>query len=68
LRRRAGLETVRAHHFPDGHFKFPHLWPLKLPQAGRVGLWVFQLPLLTVLHDAGGLVEMAWVVARFGAR
>ena len=20
---------------PDGHFKFPHLWPLKLPQAGR---------------------------------
>jgi len=26
---------------PDGHFKFPHLWPLKLPQAGRVGLWVF---------------------------
>ena len=25
---------------PDGHFKFPHLWPLKLPQAGRGGLWV----------------------------
>ena len=21
--------------YPDGHFKFPHLWPLKLPQAGR---------------------------------
>ena len=20
---------------PDGHFKFPHLWPPKLPQAGR---------------------------------
>ena len=20
---------------PDGHFKFPHLWPVKLPQAGR---------------------------------
>ena len=20
---------------PDGHFKFPHLWPLKLSQAGR---------------------------------
>jgi hypothetical protein len=20
---------------PGGHFKFPHLWPLKLPQAGR---------------------------------
>jgi hypothetical protein len=26
---------------PDGHFNFPHLWPLKLPQAGRVRLWVF---------------------------
>ena len=20
---------------PDGHFKFPHLWPVKLPRAGR---------------------------------
>jgi hypothetical protein len=20
---------------PDGHFKFPHLWPPKFPQAGR---------------------------------
>ena len=20
---------------PDGHFKFPHLWPVKLLQAGR---------------------------------
>ena len=20
---------------PDGHFKFPHLWPVKFPQAGR---------------------------------
>ena len=20
---------------PGGHFKFPHLWPLKFPQAGR---------------------------------
>jgi hypothetical protein len=20
---------------PDGHFKLPHLWPVKLPQAGR---------------------------------
>ena len=20
---------------PDGHFKLPHLWPPKLPQAGR---------------------------------
>lgn len=21
---------------PDGHFKFPHLWPVKFPQAGRL--------------------------------
>lgn len=21
---------------PNGHFKFPHLWPVKFPQAGRV--------------------------------
>jgi type I restriction enzyme M protein len=21
---------------PDGHFKFPHLWPPKFPRAGRV--------------------------------
>ena len=20
---------------PDGHFKFPHRWPVKLPRAGR---------------------------------
>ena len=20
---------------PDGHFKIPHLWPVKLPQAGQ---------------------------------
>ena len=20
---------------PDGHFEFPHRWPVKLPQAGR---------------------------------
>ena len=25
----------RAQHVPDGHFNFLHLWPLKLPQAGR---------------------------------
>jgi len=29
--------------FPDGHFKFPHLWPLKFPRAGRGGLWVIGL-------------------------
>jgi hypothetical protein len=26
---------VRVLRRPDGHFKLPHLWPLKLPQAGR---------------------------------
>ena len=26
---------------PDGHFKFPHLWPVKLPQAGRLNYRVF---------------------------
>jgi hypothetical protein len=28
----------RDHHVvsPDGHFKFPHLWPPKFPRAGRV--------------------------------
>ena len=51
------------YYLPDGHFKLPHLWPLKLPQAGRVGLWVFHLPRLTILHEAGGLVEMASVAA-----
>jgi hypothetical protein len=31
--------NLDAHPFvPDGHFKFPHLWPLKFPQAGRPGL------------------------------
>ena len=41
---------------PDGHFKFPHLWPLKLPQAGRVGLWVFEplWPVSTILAGGGG--------------
>ena len=24
-----------AHHCPDGHPKLPHLWPVKLLQAGR---------------------------------
>lgn len=26
----------RLHHHPVGHFKLPHLWPPKFPQAGRV--------------------------------
>jgi len=29
--------------FPDGHFKFPHLWPVKLPQAGRVNYQSFDV-------------------------
>lgn len=51
--------TCRRGAAPDGHFKFPHLWPLKLPQAGRVGLWVFRP--LGVDRDAtrpGGFLEM----------
>ncbi len=32
----AGRFLVRR--FPDGHFKLPHLWPPKLPQAGRLKL------------------------------
>jgi hypothetical protein len=32
---RIELISLRDEPFPDGHFKFPHLWPLKLPQAGR---------------------------------
>ena len=26
---------------PDGHFKFPHLWPVKFPQAGRLNYQPF---------------------------
>jgi hypothetical protein len=26
---------IEANGNPDGHFKLPHLWPVKLPQAGR---------------------------------
>ena len=28
---------------PDGHFKVPHLWPVKFPQAGRVNYRSFGL-------------------------
>lgn len=28
---------------PDGHFKFPHLWPVKFPQAGRPNYQSFGL-------------------------
>jgi hypothetical protein len=30
----AAAIAVEDHPRPDGHFKFLHLWPLKLPQAG----------------------------------
>ncbi len=37
--RKSGIEPSPLHmpvsESPDGHFKFPHLWPLKLPQTGR---------------------------------
>jgi site-specific DNA recombinase len=39
-RHRAKQGQVSVLSGPDGHFKFPHLWPPKLPQAGRGGLWV----------------------------
>jgi|SRR5665647_707000 len=28
---------------PDGHFKIPHLWPVKFPQAGRLNYQSFGL-------------------------
>ena len=31
---------------PDGHPKLPHLWPVKLPQAGRID------------YDGSGLMAM----------
>ena len=30
------LRRLRQLEDPDGHFKFPHLWPVKLPRAGRL--------------------------------
>jgi hypothetical protein len=32
----AGRLPARSDPAPDGHFKFPHQWPVKLPQAGRL--------------------------------
>jgi hypothetical protein len=32
------LGVERSLSGPDGHFKLPHLWPPKLPQAGRLKL------------------------------
>jgi hypothetical protein len=41
--RRNILAPVQAL-IPDGHFKFPHLWPVKFPQAGRLNYRLFGLP------------------------
>jgi hypothetical protein len=34
---RSGVELPLSR-TPDGHFKFPHLWPVNFPQAGRAAL------------------------------
>jgi hypothetical protein len=34
-------EELDVQLFPDGHFKFPHLWPVKFPQAGRLNYQSF---------------------------
>jgi hypothetical protein len=39
--RRVGKLGQKCH--PDGHFKFPHLWPVKFPQAGRLNYQSFGL-------------------------
>ena len=33
-----GLMLLRTADIPDGHPKLPHLWPVKLLQAGQGGL------------------------------
>jgi len=37
------LHTQKNSQIPDGHFKFPHLWPVKFPQAGRLNYQLFSL-------------------------
>ena len=37
------MSTDLAAAGPDGHFKFPHLWPVKFPQAGRLNYQLFGL-------------------------
>ena len=36
-------DPVQSPKAPDGHFKFPHLWPVKFPQAGRPNYQSFGL-------------------------
>jgi len=36
-------DELQARLHPDGHFKFPHLWPVKFPQAGRLNYQLFSL-------------------------
>jgi hypothetical protein len=38
---------------PDGHFKFPHLWPVKLPRAGRPNYE--SVTALSAMRDAASL-------------
>ena len=37
-RERLAYIDFRLYFFPDGHPKLPHLWPVKLLQAGQGGL------------------------------
>ena len=37
---------------PDGHFKFPHLWPVKLPHAGRAD---YEASAVTAMRAAASL-------------
>ena len=39
----AAIVTIPPSVLPDGHFKFPHLWPVKFPQAGRLNYQLFGL-------------------------
>lgn len=38
---------------PDGHFKFPRLWPVKLPRAGRPNYE--SVTALSAMRDAASL-------------
>ncbi len=37
---------------PDGHFKFPHLWPVKLLHAGRAD---YEASAVTAMRAAASL-------------
>ena len=44
--------VVLPDEFPDGHFKFPHLWPVKLLHAGRVD---YEASAVTAMRAAASL-------------